>query len=262
MISSRPNSPFKWASRPPSRSSPSRSSPSRTARSDRFPSEEQSPRPSYSTGHSSNVVAGPSRYGAKVNSTPTYSTNHSISRAEHYDVVIESEAAADILPHLGPLVQDQSGSTDDVAASISLDFGMPRSGSASSINAISNQTDENIGENVSSNRFESLLEELVHTERSYVKRIDTLYQRYAVPLRQLAKDRDTAIIPVYEAQRLFGNLGEVLGANMAFLKDLERFLEIRSRSSTSDLGDIVYRNVSELFCVFRTSSSNEHDSTQ
>lgn len=29
---------------------------------------------------------------------------------------------------------------------------------------------------ISSDRFESLLQELLHTERSYVRRIDTLYQ--------------------------------------------------------------------------------------
>jgi hypothetical protein len=63
----------------------------------------------------------------------------------------------------------------------------------------------------------------------------------------LARDRDTAIIPLYEAQRLFGNVGEVLGANSAFLKDLETYLEARKRGVTNvSLGDLIYRHVSSI----------------
>lgn len=122
----------------------------------------------------------------------------------------------------------------------------------------------------SADRFESLLQELIVTERSYVRRVETLYkvcsravrnsaqeahankpdgppQRYAVPLRQLARDRDTAIIPLYEAQRLFGNIGEVLGANAAFLNDLQGYLEAHEQGKRSiSLGEVIYRNVGVL----------------
>lgn len=70
------------------------------------------------------------------------------------------------------------------------------------------------------------------------------YQRYAVPLRQLARDRDTAIIPLYEAQRLFGNVGEVLGANQAFLKELESLLKQGVGECKRRIGDVVYKHVS------------------
>jgi hypothetical protein len=66
-----------------------------------------------------------------------------------------------------------------------------------------------------------------------------------LPLRTLAKDRDTAIIPLYEAQRLFGNIGEILRANTIFLEALEGFLDMRNRRQESEnLGDVVYNNVS------------------
>lgn len=58
-------------------------------------------------------------------------------------------------------------------------------------------------------------------------------------------------MPLYEAQRLFGNIGEIVGANTAFLRDLESYAESRERErrgsgriSTGNLGEIVYRNVS------------------
>lgn len=71
-------------------------------------------------------------------------------------------------------------------------------------------------------------------------------KRYAVPLRQLARDRDTAIIPLYEAQRLFGNVGEVLGANQAFLKELEALLKQGVDECKRRIGDVVYKHVSVL----------------
>ena len=84
---SRPHSPFKRSSRPPSRSSPSRS-PSRSARQDRT-SDEMSPG-AYFAGSSGQAgsSAGPGGHaGAAVGTS--YST--SLSRAEHYDVVLEAE---------------------------------------------------------------------------------------------------------------------------------------------------------------------------
>lgn len=108
-------------------------------------------------------------------------------------------------------------------------------------------------------KFESMLQELVRTEKSYVQRIEVMYQRYAVPLRQMARDRDTSIIPLYESQRLFGNIGEILGANMAFLRDLEEYMAARTRGTeevgSTRLGDIIYRNVS----LGKTSSCAESD---
>lgn len=101
-------------------------------------------------------------------------------------------------------------------------------------------------------KFEAMLHELLQTEKSYVHRIEVLYQRYAVPLRQMARDRDTAIIPLYEAQRLFGNIGEIVGANMAFLRELEGYISDRVKGKTGrangELGEIIYRNIACFSC--------------
>lgn len=97
----------------------------------------------------------------------------------------------------------------------------------------------------SAEKFESMLLELLTTERSYVQRMEVLVQRYTAPLRQMARDRDTTIIPLYEAHRLFGNVGEILGANTAFLHDLERFMANQTAGADlNQLGELVYRNVS------------------
>jgi hypothetical protein len=66
-------------------------------------------------------------------------------------------------------------------------------------------------------------------------------QRYARPLRALALDVDTAVLPRYEAQRLFGNIGEIVGANMAFLRELELCVQSAEREN---LGDVLHRHVS------------------
>ncbi|KAI0692571.1 hypothetical protein BC835DRAFT_1416498 [Cytidiella melzeri] len=68
------------------------------------------------------------------------------------------------------------------------------------------------------------INELVTTERTYVKRLRTLKSDYADPLRTFARSKDTAIIPSYEATTLFGNIDQLLPVNEAFLADLEMML--------------------------------------
>ncbi|UZJ51544.1 hypothetical protein CBS101457_000864 [Exobasidium rhododendri] len=246
MISSRPHSPFKRSSKPPSPFSPGRSSPSKNTRIDRY-TEDMSPH-ALAVGSSrnpNNSAAGPSRTRNSVSAETSYGA--SLSRAEHYDVVLEGESAA-VLPYLGAIVLDQLGSLDDSGLPLEGDFDkLPQSGSASSIYAIKHADTSSNGKKssvVSADRFESMLQELIQTERNYVKRIKTLYEDYADPLRKLARHRDTTIIPLYEAQRLFGNIGEVLGANRAFLEDLEGYLDARNKKRTCvSLGEVVYNNI-------------------
>jgi hypothetical protein len=112
-----------------------------------------------------------------------------------------------------------------------------------------------------------MLYELVDTERSYVKRIKTLWevskeltsslsvsadflypttmQAYAEPLRKLASHEDTKIIPKYQAQTLFGNIEALLKTNTSFLVALERHLKERETGRiTMSLGDVIRSNVS------------------
>lgn len=200
-----------------------------------------------------------------------------VTRADLFDVVLDDEeqggqlgdgeqrraagvngadtrAPAALLPWLGSLVTDQAGpssQTLDDDDDMDNDVGMPRTGSSGSINAIQQRSKTTTSSGSASQgnpaRYESMLMELVETERSYVRRLDTLYNRYAKPLRQAARGREGVILPLYEAQRLFGNVGELLGANMAFLQDLEECLrEGGWEALKGSVGDIAHRNVRRL----------------
>ena len=70
--------------------------------------------------------------------------------------------------------------------------------------------------------LQDVINELVATERSYVQRLRTLRDDYARPLREYAKNKDTLIIPQYEAKTLFGNVDQIVPVNEAFLVDLEK----------------------------------------
>ncbi|EPQ30883.1 uncharacterized protein PFL1_01780 [Pseudozyma flocculosa PF-1] len=186
--------------------------------------------------------------------------SESLSKAYFYDVVLEAQSTSAsidqdqpgvLLPWLGSVVVDHTGVTDDDDPTGSPDA-MPRSGSGSSINAISPAIDQQPRPDSATQfdpaRFQGRVQELIDTERSYIRRIEALHQKYAVPLRRLAKDRDTAIIPIYEAQRLFGNIGEIVGANQAFLNDLDALAASGPDAIRAGLGDVVYRHMSCFSC--------------
>ncbi|KAN0065296.1 hypothetical protein ACQY0O_001131 [Thecaphora frezii] len=186
--------------------------------------------------------------------------SESLSRAYFYDVVLEADSTSAsiepdqpgvLLPWLGSVIVDHNGATEDDQA----DEGIPRSGSGSSIHAISSDTDRRHHDPASLQparfdmaRFLGRVQELIDTEHNYIRRIETLHQKYSIPLRQFAKDRDTAIIPIYEAQRLFGNIGEIVGANRAFLIDLETLAARGGEAVRAGLGDLVYRHMSCFGC--------------
>ncbi|PKI84308.1 hypothetical protein MVES_001539 [Malassezia vespertilionis] len=96
--------------------------------------------------------------------------------------------------------------------------------------------------------LELVLEELVVTERTYVKRIEALFNRYAVPLRQLAQDKDTEIIPVMEAERMFGNLGEIVAANKMLLCELEILYEQGAAYMAASIGEVMAQNMRRFAC--------------
>ena len=76
------------------------------------------------------------------------------------------------------------------------------------------------------------------SERSYVRRLQILKNDYADPLRNFARSKDTAIIPTYEANTIFGNIDNLLPVNEAFLADLEKM----STVGRLEIGDVVLRH--------------------
>lgn len=90
-------------------------------------------------------------------------------------------------------------------------------------------------------RYASLVEELVKTEKSYLSRLRALKINYADPLREFAKDRNTQIIPLYEAKNLFSNIDQVVNASAAFLSDLEA---MANAGEIYSVADICLRHVS------------------
>ncbi|CAA7260055.1 unnamed protein product [Cyclocybe aegerita] len=92
----------------------------------------------------------------------------------------------------------------------------------------------------------SVVNELVTSERSYVKRLQILKNDYADPLRNFARSKDTAIIPAYEAKTLFGNIDNLLPVNEAFLTDLEKMIAPNGLKSVGGVGDVALRHFKEL----------------
>ncbi|KAJ7068443.1 RhoGEF domain-containing protein [Mycena amicta] len=92
----------------------------------------------------------------------------------------------------------------------------------------------------------STINELVETERTYVKRLRSLKHDYADHLRNFARTKSTAIIPAYEAKTLFGNVDNLLPVNEAFLADLETMLAPNGERMVGGVGDVALRHFKEL----------------
>ncbi|KAG6821575.1 hypothetical protein H0H93_000084 [Arthromyces matolae] len=92
----------------------------------------------------------------------------------------------------------------------------------------------------------SVINELVTSERSYVRRLQTLKNDYADPLRNFARSKETAIIPVYEANTLFGNIDNLIPVNEAFLTDLEKMLGPNGPRTVGGVGDVALRHFKEF----------------
>ena len=88
--------------------------------------------------------------------------------------------------------------------------------------------------------------ELVATERSYVRRLRILKHDYADPLRKFSRHKDTAILPPYEAKILFGNVDNLLPVNEAFLADLEKMMAPNGAKTVGGIGDVALRHFRDL----------------
>ncbi|KAJ6628784.1 hypothetical protein B0H10DRAFT_1989338, partial [Mycena sp. CBHHK59/15] len=97
-----------------------------------------------------------------------------------------------------------------------------------------------------SSALATFINELVTTERSYVKRLQSLKNDYADPLRNFARSKNTSIIPAYEAKTLFGNVDNLLPVNEAFLTDLEKMLAPNGAKVVGGVGDVAIRHFKEL----------------
>ncbi|KAF8897687.1 hypothetical protein BD779DRAFT_1608223 [Infundibulicybe gibba] len=92
----------------------------------------------------------------------------------------------------------------------------------------------------------SVINELVTSERSYVKRLQILKHDYADPLRNFSRSKDTSILPPYEAKTLFGNVDNLLPVNEAFLTDLEKMLAPNGAKTVGSVGDVCLRHFKDL----------------
>ncbi|KAF9481824.1 hypothetical protein BDN70DRAFT_875770 [Pholiota conissans] len=91
----------------------------------------------------------------------------------------------------------------------------------------------------------SIINELLTSERTYVKRLQILKNDYADPLRNFSRNKDTAIIPAYEAKTLFGNIDNLLPVNEAFLTDLEK-MSAPNGKAVGGVGDVALRHFKDL----------------
>jgi len=92
----------------------------------------------------------------------------------------------------------------------------------------------------------AVINELVTSERSYIRRLQVLKTDYADPLRRFARNKDTAIIPVYQANTLFGNIDNILPVNEAFLTDLEKMIASNDSQPLRGVGDVALKHFKHL----------------
>lgn len=96
--------------------------------------------------------------------------------------------------------------------------------------------------------FMHAFNELLATEKSYVTRIEALLNDYAIPLQNLAKRKDTEIIPPFEAQHIFGNISELVATNKMMLCELEALSDQNYGYVMANIGDVMYQNLQNFSC--------------
>jgi xanthosine utilization system XapX-like protein len=62
-------------------------------------------------------------------------------------------------------------------------------------------------------------------------------------LRTFARTKDTALLPPYEANTLFGNVDSILTVNQAFLYDLEQMVISKGQPGAGGIGDVALKHV-------------------
>ncbi|GAA5932088.1 hypothetical protein JCM3775_004237 [Rhodotorula graminis] len=108
-------------------------------------------------------------------------------------------------------------------------------------------------------RVRQSLHELWATEESYLRKISSLQRDYAAPLREFAKSRSTAIVPLFEANHLFVNIDELVPLAAAFEADLRDVVGRSQRDKASlptGFGAIVLHHIERMQNPYKIWLSN------
>ncbi|BGP37140.1 hypothetical protein JCM10450v2_001046 [Rhodotorula kratochvilovae] len=98
-------------------------------------------------------------------------------------------------------------------------------------------------------RVRQSLLELGTTEESYCRKISSLQEHFAAPLRNFARSRTTAIIPAFEANHLFGNIDQLVPIAEAFEADLREIVARVQRDKSrlpSGFGEVILQHVERM----------------
>ncbi|KAF7981667.1 hypothetical protein HWV62_32792 [Athelia sp. TMB] len=168
---------------------------------------------------------------------PAPSGPSTVKRVFFCGVVVESTENGRRLPEdvedlIASLGEPMSADSDSQLLSLSTD-------------ANSNDVSDRKAKATDSSTLLDLINELVVTERGYVRRLQILKHDYADPLRKFSRNKDTSILPPYEAKTLFGNIDQLLPVNEAFLADLERMLKPDGPRTVGGVGDVALRHFEE-----------------
>ncbi|MBW0503906.1 hypothetical protein O181_043621 [Austropuccinia psidii MF-1] len=98
----------------------------------------------------------------------------------------------------------------------------------------------------------ALFNELVATERTYLKRINALNQSYAIPLKQFSKSPQTKIIDKYEAISMFGKIDAIVAANSSLLNILDQSLSfLQNQPGTSIWANLISQELLNIQRPYR-----------
>ncbi|GAA5826318.1 hypothetical protein JCM11251_007252 [Rhodosporidiobolus azoricus] len=93
------------------------------------------------------------------------------------------------------------------------------------------------------------LHELWKTEQSYLRKMSSLRDDFAHPLRLFSKKRETAIISAFEANHLFINIEQLVPIAEAFERDLRQLVDEAQRVHTqfpADFGEVILRHIEQM----------------
>ncbi|KAG8937079.1 hypothetical protein FRC02_006279 [Tulasnella sp. 418] len=164
-------------------------------------------------------------------------------RAYFCGVVIEQSTD----PAISQDIEEIVASLGPVLSSVDEKPGNAITRSASAPTVIdSNEPDTREYSAASTTALNDIINELVSSERSYVNKLRIMKRDYADPLRNFSKQKESTLLPGYEANTLFGNIDAILPANEAFLTDLERMLAPNGSKTVGGVGDVALKHLRDL----------------
>ncbi|KAL1925780.1 uncharacterized protein VTP21DRAFT_663 [Calcarisporiella thermophila] len=100
------------------------------------------------------------------------------------------------------------------------------------------------------------IREFIETESTFVRTMQMLVDVFVKPLRSAAKDRNSAILRLYECNVIFINIEQILAANRSFLDDLEGL-----RGSFDGFGRICAKHMANFECYSKFLQGREDSRT-